>query len=158
MSDSGFGISSVKAKDGTELLAGPIGLVAISDTGDTWAHGINQFRQEMGRPMLVSSAVVESGPVTRVTRHRASWQNSEIILDIAEFAGLDFVELRFVIDWREHEQMLVLEIPTALTSRRFTLKCRGRCWNAATNGEEEPYQDWAAVQGKIGKCRLHASP
>ncbi len=152
VSDSGFGISSLKAKDGTELLAGPIGLVAISDTSDTWAHGINQFRQEMGRPMLVSSAVVENGPVTRVTRHRASWQNSEIILDIAEFAGLDFVELRFVIDWREHEQMLMLEIPTALNQPKIYAKVPGQVLERHANGEEEPYQDWAAVQGKIGNA------
>ena len=152
VSDSGFGISSVKAKDGTELLAGPIGLVAISDTSDTWAHGINQFRQEMGRPMLVSSAVVENGPVTRVTRHRASWQNSEIILDIAEFAALDFVELRFVIDWHEHEQMLMLEIPTALNQPKIYAKVPGQVLERHANGEEEPYQDWGAVQGTINNA------
>ena len=59
VSDTGFGISSLKAADGTELLAGPLGLIAIGDTSDTWSHGINEFRQEMGRPMLVSSTVIE---------------------------------------------------------------------------------------------------
>jgi alpha-mannosidase len=150
VSDSGFGISSLKAGGGTELLSGPVGMVVVSDTSDTWAHGINQFRQEMGRPMLVSSAVVESGPVTRVTRHRASWQSSEIVLDIAEFAGLDFVELRFVIDWHEHEQILMLEVPTALEQPKIFAKVPGEVLERRANGEEEPYQDWAAVQGKIG--------
>jgi alpha-mannosidase len=152
VSDSGFGISSLKAEDGTELLAGGIGLVVIGDTSDTWAHGINQFRQEMGRPMLVSSAVIESGPVTRVTRQHASWQNSEIVLEIAQFAGLDFVELRFVIDWHEHEQMLKLEIPTTLTQPKVYAKVPGQVLERRTNGEEEPYQDWGAVQGKIGNA------
>jgi alpha-mannosidase len=152
VSESGFGIASLKAQDGTELLAAPIGLVVISDTSDTWAHGINQFRQEMGRPMLVSSSVIENGPVTRVTRHRASWQNSEIVLDIAQFAGLDFVELRFVIDWHEHEQMLKLEIPTALTQPKIYAKVPGEVLERRTNGEEEPYQDWGAVQGRIGNA------
>ena len=152
VSNSGFGISSLKAEDGTELLAGPIGLVAISDTSDTWAHGINEFRQEMGRPTLVSSTVIENGPVTRVTRQRASWQNSEIVLDIAEFAGLDFVELRFVIDWREHEQILKLEIPTALTQPKIYARVPGQVVERSTNGEEEPYQDWGAVQGRIGNA------
>ena len=50
VSNSGFGISSLKAEDGTELLSGPLGLVVISDTSDTWAHGINQFRQDIGPP------------------------------------------------------------------------------------------------------------
>ena len=150
VNDSGFGIRSVKAEDGTELLAAPVGLVAIADTSDTWAHGIDEFRQEMGRPTLVSSTVLENGPVTRVTRQRAVWQESEIVLDIAEFAGLDFVELRFVIDWREKEQMLKLEIPTALGEARFFAKVPGEVLERSTNGQEEPYQDWGAVQGKAG--------
>lgn len=149
ISESGFGISSLKADDGTELLAGPIGLVAISDTSDTWAHGINEFRHEMGRPTLVSSAVVEDGPITRITRHRARWQSSEIVLDIAQFAGMDFVELRFVIDWHEHEQMLKLEVPTALANPRIFAKVPGEVLERGVNGEEEPYQDWLGVEGKV---------
>jgi len=150
VSDSGFGVSSLKAEDGTELLTAPVGLVAIADTADTWAHGINSFRAEMGWPTLISSTVIEDGPVTHVTRQRARWMNSEIVCDIARFAGLDFVELRFVIDWHEHEQMLKLEIPTALTSPRFFAKVPGEVLERKTNGEEEPYQDWGAVQGNIG--------
>lgn len=150
VSDTGFGISSLKAVDGTELLAGPVGLLVIGDTSDTWAHGVKQFRQELGRPSLVSSAVVEDGPVTRVTRHRARWQQSEIVLDIAEFAGLDLVELRFVIDWHEREQMLKLEIPTALAGPRFIAKVPGQALERPASGEEEPCQDWGAVQGKVG--------
>jgi alpha-mannosidase len=147
VSDTGFGISSLKAADGTELLAGPLGLIAIGDTSDTWSHGINEFRQEMGRPMLVSSTVIEDGPVTRVTRQRARWQDSEIVLDIAQFAGLDFIELRFVIDWHEHEQILKLEIPTALKNPQVVVKVAGAVEKVAVDGEEEPYQDWGAVQG-----------
>ena len=150
VSKTGFGISSVKAADGTELLAGPIGMVAIADTSDTWSHGINEFRQETGRPMLVSSTVIEDGPVTRVTRQRARWQKSEIVLDIAQFAGLDFVELRFVIDWYEHEQMLKLEIPTLLQNPKAVVKVPGAVETRAVIGEEEVYQDWGTVQGEIG--------
>jgi alpha-mannosidase len=140
----------LKAADGTELLAGSVGLVAIADSSDTWAHGINRFRRQIGRPTLVSSTVIENGPVTRVTRQRARWQDSEIVLDIAQFAGLDFVELRFVIDWREHEQILKLEVPTAFVSPQVFAKVPGQVLERRVNGEEEPYQDWAAVQGKVG--------
>jgi alpha-mannosidase len=152
VSETSFGLSSLKAEDGTELLAGSLGLVAIGDTADTWAHGINEFRQEMGRPMLMSSTVVEDGPVTRVTRQRARWLNSEIVFDVKQFAGIDAVELYFLIDWNEHEQMLKLEIPTALSQPDIYAKVPGDILKRATNGEEEPYQDWAAVQGKIGNA------
>jgi alpha-mannosidase len=88
--------------------------------------------------------------VTRVTRQRAKWNNSEITLDIAQFKGMDAIELRFVIDWREREQILKLEVPTAFASPRNFVKVPGACVERQPNGNEEPYQDWAAVQGKIG--------
>jgi alpha-mannosidase len=149
VSETGFGLGSFKAEDGAELLARNVGLVVLSDTADTWAHDVKQFRQEMGRPMLVSAEVVEDGPVTRVTRHRATWMDSEITLDIAQFAGIDAVEFRFVIDWRQHQQMMKLEIPTALAEPRLFAKVPGEVLERSVNGEEEPYQDWAAVQGQI---------
>ncbi|HEX8139203.1 MAG TPA: glycoside hydrolase family 38 C-terminal domain-containing protein [Pyrinomonadaceae bacterium] len=150
VSDRGFGISSLKASDGRELLAGPVALVVISDPSDTWAHGIAKFRQEIARPTLLSSQQIEDGPVTRVVRQRAKWNNSEIVLDIAQFKAIDAIELRFTIDWREREQILKLEIPTALASPRVFAKVPGAAIERQANGEEEPYQDWVAVQGKVG--------
>ncbi|HEX8285896.1 MAG TPA: glycoside hydrolase family 38 C-terminal domain-containing protein [Pyrinomonadaceae bacterium] len=150
VNEQGFGVSSLKAADGRELLAAPVGLVVIGDASDTWAHGVTKFRQEIGRPALSSAQRIEDGPVTRVTRHRARWQNSEVVLDIAQFKASDAVELRFVIDWREREQILKLEIPTALSGPRVFAKVPGAAAERQTNGEEEPYQDWVAVQGKVG--------
>ncbi len=150
ISDAAFGISSLKAPDGAELLSGPIGLVAISDTSDTWAHGVASFREEIGRPTFESSKVVEDGPLTRITRQRSRWQDSEIVLNIRQIAGLDVVELQFIIDWRQREQMLMLEIPTALEHAKIFAKVPGAVLERHTNGEEEPYQDWIAVQGSLG--------
>ena len=150
VSDSGFGISSLKAQDGAEFLAAPIGLVAIERYQRHLGARHHQFRQEMGRPTLISSTVIEDGPVTRVTRQRARWQDSEIVLDIAQFAGLDFVELRFVIDWHEHEQMLKLEIPTALSQPKIYAKVPGEVLQRRTMAKRSPIRIGAAVQGKIG--------
>jgi alpha-mannosidase len=149
VSDHGFGISSLKAPDGKELISGSLGLIVISDPSDTWGHGVLKFRQEIARPQFVSSQQIEDGPVTRVTRQKAKWNDSEIVLDIAQFKAIDVIELRFVIDWHEREQMLKLEVPTALASPRLFAKVPGAAIERETNsGEEEPYQDWVAVQGK----------
>jgi alpha-mannosidase len=67
-----------------------------------------------------------------------------------QYSGMDAIQLRFVIDWHEHEQILKLEIPTALASPRVFAKVPGAAIERQVNGEEEPYQDWVAVQGKIG--------
>jgi len=152
VSDSAYGISSLKADDGKELLSGPLGLVAISDTSDVWGHLIKEFRQEIGRPVFVSSTVIEEGPVMRVTRQRARWQDSEIVLDITQFAGMNFLELHFVIDWHQQAQILMLEIPTALAQPKIYARVPGEIIERGTTGEEEPYQDWVAIQGKLGNA------
>ena len=78
------------------------------------------------------------------------------MLNLRQVAGWDAIELHFIIDWREREQILMLEIPTALNQARIFAKVPGAVIERHTNGEEEPCQDWAAVQGKIGAMRLHS--
>ena len=150
IANNAFGVSSFKSEDGAELLSGASGLVVIHDASDTWAHDVPQFRDEIGRPKFESAKVVENGPLTRITRQRGHWQDSEIVLNVREYAGLDLLEFHFIIDWREHEQMLKFEIPTALTQPRIFAKVPGAILERHTDGDEEPYQDWAAVQGQIG--------
>ncbi len=153
--ENGLGISSLRATDGTELLAAPVGLVVIDDRSNAFGHGISEFylarfRQEVGRPAFVSSVVIDDGPVMRKTRQRARWQNSEIVLDIIQYAGIDAVELSFAIDWCERRQTLKLEIPTTLRGPTVFAKVPAAVAQRAPNGEEEPYQDWLAVQGNAG--------
>ncbi|MDR3751770.1 MAG: glycoside hydrolase family 38 C-terminal domain-containing protein [Terracidiphilus sp.] len=149
LAGSGFGLASLRAADGTELLAAPLGLVAIDDPSDTWSHQIDAFRKELGRPTFLSSTVVEDGPVLRVTRQKFRWQQSEIAVDIATFPGSDVVRLHFVIDWRERQQILKLEIPTALSGAKVRAMVPGAVAETPTNGNEEPYQDWIALEGSI---------
>ena len=150
IAEGAFGISSLKAADGTELLSSPLGLDVIADPSDTWAHGINQFRQEIGRPTFLRSKVVEDGPVLRLTRQWLRWQQSEIAVDISLFPALDIVKFHFVIDWRQHQQILKLEVPTALNSVKAMAMVPGAAEERLTTGDEEPYQDWVAVEGQLG--------
>jgi alpha-mannosidase len=68
---------------------------------------------------------------------------------MAQYRGLELVGLRFIIDWHEKEQMLKLELPTAFATPRVFAKVPAAAIERQVNGEEEPYQDWVAVQGKI---------
>ncbi len=149
ISHDAFGIKSFRAEDGMELLAANLGLVVIEDKSDTWAHDVAALRKEIGRPTFISSEVVEDGPVTRVTRQKLKWQSSDITLDIAEFTATETVELRFVIDWQEHEQILKLEVPTKFDPARVFAKVPGAALERAANGNEEPYQDWIALEGSL---------
>ncbi|HTA74936.1 MAG TPA: glycoside hydrolase family 38 C-terminal domain-containing protein [Gemmatimonadaceae bacterium] len=149
--DRGFGITSMPvAAGGPELLAEPIGLVVIDDRSDTWSHDVTDFRDVIGRPTWVNTVVVEDGPLMRVTRQIATWRTSTINMDIIERAGFDAVELKFVIDWHEHEQILKLDIPTTLTDPQVFAKVPGATIPRTAAGTEEPAQDYIAIQGKLG--------
>ncbi len=148
VSERSFGLSSLRAADGTELLSGGLGLVVIEDKSDTWAHGVDAFDHEIGRPEFISSKVVEDGPVTRVTRQHLRWRSSTITVDVAEFAGVDAAELRFVIDWHEHEQILKFEVPVGLPAPAVFAKVPGAVLQRAADGNEQPYQEWIALEGQ----------
>ena len=150
VASNAFGLTSLKAQDGTELLAGPMGLVVFEDKSDTWAHGVDAFRDELGRPRFVSSEVIEDGPVLRMTRQRLTWRSSDIAVEVTEFTATDVVELRFVIHWQEHEQILKLEVPARFTAPKVFAKVPGAAPERAATGNEEPYQDWVALQGAAG--------
>ncbi len=107
------------------------------------------IRTELGRPTFVRAELVEDGPVTRMTRQHLTWSESSITVEMAEFVACDAVELRFMIDWNEHEQILKIEIPTKFTAPKLFVKVAGAALERGTNGNEEPYQDWVAVQGEL---------
>jgi alpha-mannosidase len=150
IADDGFGIASLRADDGVELLTGRIGLVVVRDDGDTWGHGVDRYRDEIGRPSLVSSRVVADGPLCRIVRQSAEWGRSEIYLDIATHSGIDAVDLRLRINWQERRQYLKLEIPTVLQDVRVFARMPGEVAEREPDGAEEPCQDWLALQGTIG--------
>jgi len=124
--------------------------VVIEDLSDTWAHGVNEFRREIGRPALTSSKMIEDGPVCRVIRQKCQWWSSEIVLDIITYRYVDAVELRLKINWQEHRQMLKLEVPTDLKGVRTFAKVPGGTIERPPIGCEEPCQDWIALEGRVG--------
>lgn len=149
VAENGFGIASLKAEDGAELLASQIGLVAIRDTSDTWGGGVAHFSDVIGRPTFLRSQLVEDGPVMRVTRQWLHWQQSDIAVDVTTYPQLAIVRLHFVIDWQQHDQILKLEIPTALADPKVFAMVPGAVANWPTDGNEQPYHDWVAVEGTL---------
>jgi alpha-mannosidase len=149
IADREFGLPALAVGEHLQLLVEPIGLVVIDDRSDTWAHDVVSFRSVIGRPSWINTIVLEDGPLVKVTRQIAGWHTSTINMDIIERAGLDAVELRFIIDWHEHEQILKLEIPTALTDAQVFAKVPGTTIARTATGSEEPAQDYVALQGKL---------
>ncbi|HEY3379915.1 MAG TPA: glycoside hydrolase family 38 C-terminal domain-containing protein [Armatimonadota bacterium] len=145
----GWGLTSLQAADGTELLDRPLGLVVIDDPSDTWGHGAYAYRNELGRPEFLSAEVVSDGPVCRVTRQKGRWQSSDILLDIISYKDLDAVEVRVRVNWQQQAQMLKLELPTTLRAVRTLARAAGAVVVRTPSGVEEPCQDWVALEGRV---------
>ncbi len=145
-----LGVALLRTQDGTELLSDPLGLVAIRDTSDTWAHGVESFREVLGKATVESTRIIEEGPVVRAVRQTGHWGNSLIVLEIVTWRQSDAVELRLRVNWQESRQILKLEIPTALQDAQTFTKTPGAVTQRVPNGGEEPGQDWLAVKGRIG--------
>jgi alpha-mannosidase len=147
--DGVLGITSMRADDGREMLASPASLVVVDDNSDTWAHGVDAFRSEIGRPSFESADVIEDGEHVRVVRQRGSWRDSYIELEAVTWRHTPVVELRLRADWREPRQILKFELPAALEDARTIAAVPGGVARRVPDGGEEPCQDWLAIEGTI---------
>ncbi len=84
--------------------------------------------------MLVSSQVVEEGPVPRIKWKKLTWRDSVIVVEISEFAASDTVKLRPDLGWREHERTLQLEMPANATAPKAFVKVAGAALAPAATG------------------------
>ncbi len=148
--DGVLGITSLRADDGREMLAAPAGLVVIEDNSDTWAHGVDAFRTELGRPTFESADVIEDGEYVRVVRQCGRWRDSLIEFDVVTWRHTPAVELRLRADWREPREILKFEVSTALEDPRTIAAVPGGVARRTPDGGEEPCQDWLAVEGSLG--------
>lgn len=144
------GLESWTTKKGVEILSAPLGLVVVEDESDTWAHGVDSFEKELGRPVLVESVVVETGPLRTVHRQKATWGRSDIWVDFIHDVATDSVRLHFRINWQERRQILKLDLPTALAKPRVHCRCAGGVSTRRFSGDEQPMQDWVALTGRLG--------
>lgn len=134
-----------------ELLAAPLGLVALRDTSGAWGHHIPAFDQELGRPESLGLETLADGPVLTHTRETFRWGTSEIWLDLRRHAHTpDAVEVRLRINWQEKRQMLKLELPTRLKKTSIRAKMAGEIARRPAEGREEPCHDWVALDGTLG--------
>jgi len=126
--------------------------IVLKDEGDTWGHGISKFKFEEGRFGNAELSIVESGPIRATLRVKTSYRNSTIWQYFSLYRGLDFIEVKVRVDWREKNRMLKLSFPVNLEESTATYEIPYGVIVRPANGEEEPGQRWIDVSG-----RLHAS-
>ncbi|MFW6162699.1 MAG: alpha-mannosidase [Planctomycetota bacterium] len=136
-------------RTGADLITEPgAALVVLRDESDTWAHGVESFRDEVGRfEPAGEPELVEDGPVRAGIRVAYRWGESEAEQTFYLCDGLARVDASLWVDWHEQHKMLKLAVPTALADPRATFSIPFGAVTRPTSGEEEPIQRWLDLTG-----------
>ncbi|HET9614002.1 MAG TPA: glycoside hydrolase family 38 C-terminal domain-containing protein, partial [Candidatus Limnocylindrales bacterium] len=121
----------------------------VADTSDTWSHRKLAYRDEIGAFRATNVELVETGPVRAIVRVTSEYGESRLTEDYVLAANASFVEVRVILDWREHAKLLKVRYATALDDPEATYEIPYGTIVRPPNGEEEPGQRWVDVSGRI---------
>ncbi len=146
--ETGFVTSLYDREKRFEVLAGPAARpVVLGDPSDTWSHGVVRYDDEVGTFSLESVGLVERGPVKAVLRVQSVYGSSRMVQDFTVYAGLDRIDVKVKLDWREQFKILKLRFPVNLDFIRATYDIPFGNIERETNGEEQPGQSWVDISG-----------
>ncbi len=126
------------------------GLVVIDDPSDTWSHGVDAFRAEVGEfERVAQPRVLEWGPLRKTVELEGRWGGSRAWQEFSLEAGRRQVNVRLVLDWHEKHRMLKLRLPTRILEGEATFEIPYGAIVRPATGNEEPGQRWVDLSGYI---------
>ena len=124
--------------------------VVIDEHGaDTWAHGVIEFSDEIGRFCCEEIEVIENGPVCACIRVKSRYNESLLRQDFRLYEDKPEVFVTAELSWNEKLRMLKLSFPVAVSDPRAVYEIPYGHIERPVNGEEEPGQQWVDVYGTI---------
>ncbi|OXS53881.1 hypothetical protein B1A99_28710 [Cohnella sp. CIP 111063] len=134
----------------TEVLEGSGAVPVVIDEFhcDTWAHGVTEFRKEIGRFADANVKLLESGPLRSVLRVTNRYGESSLSQDYILYRDKPGIEVKVKLDWRERHKMLKLSFPVAVHEPKATYEIPYGYIERPVNGEEEPGLQWLDVTGQ----------
>ncbi|KHO62703.1 alpha-mannosidase [Thermoanaerobacter sp. YS13] len=127
---------------------GAIPIVIDISHCDTWAHGVFEFRNEIGKFADAGVKILEQGPLRGKLRVISRYNNSMLIQDFILYKDKPYIEVEVKLDWREKHKMLKLSFPINIVEPIATSEIPYGYIERPTNGKEEPTQQWVDLTGK----------
>jgi len=112
--------------------------LVIKDDSDAWAHGVDKFKDIIGKFKLEEIKIIEKGPVRGIIRVKSRYGNSVVIQDFCLYKDLNYVEVNVKLDWHEKHKMLKLSFPLNLSNPKSIYQIPYGFIERACNGEENP--------------------
>lgn len=129
-------------KTGAEFLV-------IDNTGDTWAHRIDSFRDVIGKFKCTNIYQGEKGECFVPLKCRMEFNKSEIFREYLLFDNLSFIEVRGKINWQEKNKVLKLSFPVNLDNSEVIAEIPYAFIKRIADGNENPCQKWASICRKL---------
>jgi len=124
------------------------GLIVLDDPSDTWSHGVDRFRDEIGRFEMVGiPEVCEWGPLRWRVRTQGAWGDSWVSQEFVLLRAQ--LDVTVEVDWHERHRMLKLSVPTRVAQGEATFEIPYGAIMRPQSGDEEPAQRWVDVSGVL---------
>lgn len=152
---TGWLTSLLDKRTGADVVAGARGehTQVSEDPTDTWGHRVISYAWP-GEAMRTTRMVLrETGPERARLRVERAWGRSTMVEEFILRQGVDELEVRVTIDWREQAHLLKLRFPTALTEPEGTYEIPFGSLRRPVDGAEEPGQSWVDLTGAVGDAR-----
>lgn len=122
--------------------------VVRADAGDTWAFNVQGYGEVSGSFRLISSELLENGPIRSVIRTKAAFGSSVIEQDIVLYADKDIIEGRFKVFWREQHKVLKLSFDPLIADPDVTASVPYGSIKRQNDAREMPVGEWLDVSEK----------
>lgn len=149
--ESGEMIAITLLSSGKSLLSASSRIDLYDDEKhDTWAHGIEFFKDRVPSDAKGSVNVIEEGPVRATIRSVQTFGDSRIIRDYSIYRDSDYIDVKVMIDFREKFRILKFAYPARCSDPRAYCKIPFGSIERPTNGSESVSGDWIALTGDGG--------
>jgi len=135
---------------------GAIPIVIDETDSDTWAHGIFEFHNEVGRFGDASAKIIEDGPLRAKIRVISRYNQSTLQQDFILYNDRPEVDVRVKLDWREKHKLLKLSFPVNVESPQAVYEIPFGFLQRPVCGTEEHGHQWLDVSGQV--CRQVCGP
>lgn len=127
--------------------------IVLDETdSDTWGHGLERYRSEIGRFADGSLKLIEKGPLRATicvtNRYGASIMRQYFSL---RHDSPD-VQVKVMLDWREKHRMLKLSFPVRVRNSKAVWEIPYGHIARPVDGKEVPGQMWVYVSGQAEKA------
>ena len=116
--------------------------IVFGDSSDTWGHGKDRFKNNIGEAKLEKIKIIEDGEVRKIIRVKKRYKTSSVVMDFMLYKDLNYINVKSKVEWNEKQEGLKIQFPLNLKSKESTYSIPYGITKRENNGMEVPSLGW----------------